>query len=113
MSDEAFFDKDNLPAEDKFRPARKTAVTRFFGPLDPPVKVQTREGEYLASDEPCYLALDEDGFPYPVAASVFDKSYEWLGDNVEQLPDEVEVQTDTTAEGGNVYVVNVFLPNED
>jgi hypothetical protein len=70
------FDKDNLPPDGEFKSYRKTALTRMAGPYEPPVTVQTREGEYLSSDEPCFIALDADGWPYPVAQSVLEKTYE-------------------------------------
>lgn len=70
------FDRDNLPEPSRFRHYRKTALTRLAGPYDPPVQVVTREGEYLQSSEPCFIALDADGWPYPVAASVVERTYE-------------------------------------
>jgi hypothetical protein len=73
MSD---FSKDNLPADEEFREYRKTTTTRMAGPYNPPFVVQTREGQYLTAEEPSFLALDADGFPYPVALSVVEKTYE-------------------------------------
>lgn len=70
------FSRDDLPPDDMFQEYRKTALTRLAGPYSPPVEVQTREGKYLTSEEPCFIALDADGWPYPVAASVVEKTYE-------------------------------------
>lgn len=63
-----------MPASGEFRPYRKTTVTAIAGPYDPPVIVHTQEGRVYTQD-PCYIALDVEGHPYPIKESVFKATY--------------------------------------
>jgi hypothetical protein len=67
------FDRMNLPEEDGFKVYRKKTLVRAMR-VEGPFTVATREGALLCEDG--YLALDEDGWPYPIAAPVFEKTYE-------------------------------------
>lgn len=58
------------------RAYRKTALTLVSGPYQPPVEVDTQEGNELISDSPAYIAVDSEGWPYPIKASVFHATYE-------------------------------------
>jgi hypothetical protein len=70
------YDKDNLPSVD-WAEYRKTETTRMWGPVPGPFTVETKEGEYeLPADWLGFIALDADGYPYPVDASVHAQSYE-------------------------------------
>ncbi len=68
--------KDSLPASGEFKSYRKIANTLIAGPYDPPVEVHTQEGRVLESNEITYIAVDVEGYPYPIKRSVFEKSYE-------------------------------------
>jgi hypothetical protein len=66
-------DRQHLPPEDEFKAYRKTdttLVTRVMGE----VKVVTREGVMSVRDP--WIAIDANGWPYPIADDVFQKSYE-------------------------------------
>lgn len=70
------FTKDSLPAPSEFRLYRKVVLTRMAGPFDPPVIVETEEGDVVSLHQPAYLALDPEDNPYLVKASVAKGSYE-------------------------------------
>lgn len=52
---------------------RKKIITRAL-PITGPFDVQTREGVMHCDDG--WLAIDNNGDPYPIASDVFDASYE-------------------------------------
>lgn len=63
-----------------FTQYRKIGTTSLSNEVLPPgTKVQTLEGEYTCA-EPSRLAIDAAGNVYPVAESVFRKSYEAVAD---------------------------------
>jgi hypothetical protein len=70
------YDKDNLPSVD-WAEYRKIGITRMWGPLTGPFTVETREGEYkLPAGWLGFVALDAEGYPYPVVAAEHARSYE-------------------------------------
>jgi hypothetical protein len=58
---------------------RKTALIRARY-IPGAFTVETREG-VLDMPEGGFLALDEDGYPYPIAADVFERTYEQVTPN--------------------------------
>lgn len=75
------FTKDDLnravvPAE-CWREYRKTR-TIFAARIQGPFTVETREGTLTCPDG--YLAVDSEGWPYPIARSEFDAIYEEVND---------------------------------
>ncbi len=66
------FSKSNLPTGDWFV-ARKRVSTRFIE-IQGPFQVVTQEGEMTCEDG--FLAVDEAGYPYPVARDIFFRSYD-------------------------------------
>ena len=68
------FTQENVgPLHGQFKICRKktfTSIMRVNGPF----VCLTREG--LIDCEDGYLAIDADGFPYPIAKGIFDKTYE-------------------------------------
>lgn len=69
---------------------RKTATIRArYIPV--PFTVQTREG---ALDMPYggWLALDGDGYPYPIETTVFDRTYEQIDDSPTWSPSAIEAE---------------------
>lgn len=70
------FSKDNLPPVDDFQGYRKKTLTLMAGPYPPPVTIVSREGQQFFSDEPHFVAIDPDGYPYAVAQSVVERTYE-------------------------------------
>lgn len=62
-----------------FRPYRRTGTTRVAGPLDESFTLDTRHG--LATGQAGdYVALDAEGDPYPIKASVMAATYTQLDD---------------------------------
>jgi hypothetical protein len=57
----------------KFRPYRRKNVVWMMR-VDGPFKVKTMHGTVECDDG--FVAVDEEGWPYPIAASVHAKSYE-------------------------------------
>lgn len=66
------YDESNLPREVQWFDARKHATTRMTR-VQGPFRCLTQEGPVLCQDG--YLAVDSDGYPYPIAANVFDATY--------------------------------------
>jgi hypothetical protein len=64
---------DPHPNQSPWSPYRKKGVTWMMR-VSGPFKVQTQEGLVACDDG--YVAIDEEGWPYPVSASVHAKSYE-------------------------------------
>jgi hypothetical protein len=66
------FSKDNLPPGDwqEYRKRGTTKMLRIIGPF----AVQTPEGRVECWDG--YLALDAEGYPYPVSKTVHEASYD-------------------------------------
>ena len=54
--------------------------------LDGPFTTETREGVVTTTDG--WLALDSDGFPYPIAAEEFDQVYEPFGATETAAPND-------------------------
>ena len=71
------FTKDELPAAEEFAEYRKTATTKLAR-IDGQFEVETREGTLTCEDG--YVALDADGWPYPIEASVLARTYELVGE---------------------------------
>jgi len=69
-------DENNLPLGD-WKDYRKTTTTRMLR-MDGPFAVQTLEGLVDCPDG--WLAVDTQGHPYPVAATIHDQSYEEVGE---------------------------------
>jgi hypothetical protein len=66
----------NDTANFTFNEYRKVGTTKLSDEVLPAgTRVATLEGEYVCS-EPSRLAIDASGNVYPVACSVFEKSYE-------------------------------------
>lgn len=60
---------------------RKTTLTPMFGPIDGPCVVETQEGDYeLPSGWRGMLAVNENGFPYPIALESYHETYVPVGD---------------------------------
>lgn len=69
------YDRDNLPTEG-WESWRKTQLTQMV-PIEGPCVVVTKEGEYPLPDGwSGQLALDSEGYPYPVEGAVHRASYE-------------------------------------
>lgn len=69
------YDRDTLP-EHGWGSYRKKTVTRMT-PIDGPCVIETQEGDYfLPEGWDGFLALDAEGWPYPLVASVHQRSYE-------------------------------------
>jgi hypothetical protein len=66
------YDRDNLPTEGwgEYRKNHATRAVRVTGPF----QVVTREGTLICENG--WLALDTNGDPYPIAADVFDLTYD-------------------------------------
>ena len=79
------YTKDNLPPKPwtKYRKVRLTEAVHIIGPFE----VETREGVLSCPDG--YLAIDSEGWPYPIAFDEFHKIYEA----------QTTVQADKTAQG--------------
>jgi hypothetical protein len=59
---------------------RKTALTPMFGPISGPCVVETQEGDYdLPEGWRGMLAVNENGFPYPIALASYHETYEPVG----------------------------------
>lgn len=67
------FSKDNLP-KDGWKSYRKIATTRAVY-IDGPFQTKTLEGDVLTT-ESGYLAIDNQGNPYPIADNIFKTTYE-------------------------------------
>lgn len=79
MPDMPRYDCDDLPV-DGWADYRKTTTTRM-APIEGPCVVITQEGPYtLPTGWKGQLALDSQGWPYPVAAEVFAETYEPVSD---------------------------------
>jgi hypothetical protein len=70
---DSMFTRENLPNYSTFHPYRKKSVT-MMSRVEGPFKVQTQEGVVECDDG--WVALDEEGWPYPISVSVQEKSYE-------------------------------------
>jgi hypothetical protein len=75
------YNKDNLPSAERaarWDEYRKIGTTRMWGPVAGPFTLETREGEYesLPAGWKGFIALDTDGYPYPVEADEHARSYE-------------------------------------
>jgi len=68
-----FGPEDVKDAPDSWPAWRKVAVTHAKR-IEGPFQTETREGLLVCPDG--YLAVDPDGFPYPIARSVFEDIYE-------------------------------------
>lgn len=86
-------DREHMPpgAEEptewlRWRKRGTTAATWFIAPRAGAVVV-TKEGEYeLPSRWEGWIALDPDGDPYPIEASVFERTYELAREGSEKRP---------------------------
>ena len=79
MGDQSVFSANNLPSNPATWPTyRKTALSRMVR-IDGPFTVETREGVISCPDG--YLAVDSQGFPYPIAADEQVAIYEPAGDD--------------------------------
>ena len=70
------FTRDTIASSldaDAFSTYRKKHLTRAVR-IDGPFDVETREGLLHCADG--YLALDSDGWPYPIAREEFERIYE-------------------------------------
>lgn len=108
------FTADNLPEGDwaAFRKTEPIEALRMDGTFT----VETREGVVECDDG--WLALDSDGFPYPIAADEFENVYEpepAAGDDVEADVEAPSVEEDletketdeVTEEGGDDETVTI------
>ena len=92
--------KDNLESLGlEFKPYQKQGLTMMAGPFEPPVNVETVTGWHLVDDQPCYVALDADGYPYPIAQSIFEASFV----PVLEMSDEPQ-ENDTSRHRVEVYL---------
>jgi hypothetical protein len=71
MADAPHFVKDNLPGE--FHDFRKVAITRAMR-INGPFTVTTIDGNVCECADG-WLAIDENGYPYPIDHSTFIISY--------------------------------------
>ena len=53
-----------------FEEYRKLGTTKMAGPFDPPVTVEAVTGPHEVKNNRVYIALDTEGFPYPVDEAV-------------------------------------------
>ena len=67
------FTKDSLPPLAEFTLHRKKVLARMVK-IDGPFSVQTKEGTLSRDDG--WLALDSDGYPYPISSADYDMMYE-------------------------------------
>jgi hypothetical protein len=67
------FTRESLPDEGKFSEYQKTQPTKAMR-VKGPFQVATREGIVSCSDG--WLAIDSDGWPYPIEAQEFARVYE-------------------------------------
>lgn len=75
----AQYDRDHLPDQGWAR-YRKVGTTRMAA-VAGPLTVQTKEGEYsLPDDWRGFIALDHEGYPYPVELEIHSQSYELVSD---------------------------------
>jgi hypothetical protein len=75
MPDVPRYDRDNLPSG-PWVEYRKVGTTRMVA-ITGPVTVETKEGEYPLPDGwQGFVALDTEGYPYPVDRAVHSRSYE-------------------------------------
>jgi hypothetical protein len=68
----ALYTKETLPTGG-WRSYRKLLPTQMKR-IDGPFQVETKEGVVICSDG--YLAIDADGYPYPIASEIMAKAYE-------------------------------------
>jgi len=75
MTTMMIYTKDNVPPRDweGWRRFRKTRATRMFQ-VKGPFMVETREGTLERRDG--WLAVDPDGYPYPIDPAIHDVMYE-------------------------------------
>lgn len=83
--DGSVYSADNLP-DGSWHEFRKTQPIEAMRMSDP-FEVETREGRVKCSDG--WLAIDSEGYPYPIAAAEFDLSYEPTG-RLTDAPDAPE-----------------------
>jgi hypothetical protein len=76
-------DRTHLP--EGFREYRKVETTQAVR-VSGQVKVVTREGIMSVKDP--WIAIDANGWPYPIADDVFQKSYEAVEPSIESSLDE-------------------------
>lgn len=81
MSDVPFYHRGEMPsgAFGEFRKVAFTKAIRIFGPFT----VQTREG--ILSCEDGWLAIDANGWPYPIADDEFRLIYEPTDDSAAKM----------------------------
>jgi hypothetical protein len=75
------FDKDNLPLPiSEMALHRKKTLTPMIM-VDGPFSVETQEGKYeLPEGWRGFVAVDNEGFPYPISLENYHSSYEPVGD---------------------------------
>jgi len=59
-----------------FKEYRKVGTTMLAGPFDAPVNIETVTGMHIVHEGRVYIGIDSDGYPYPVAESIFNMSYQ-------------------------------------
>jgi hypothetical protein len=79
LPSQQIFTREALPNYSTFQPYRKRGVT-MMARVKGPFTVMTQEGEVECDDG--WVALDEEGWPYPISVSVQVKSYEPYTENV-------------------------------
>jgi len=67
------FTKENLHLMEGFKNYRKRINTRAVR-MPRPFRTETQHGTVTCADG--YLAIDDDGYPYPIEKKVFESSYE-------------------------------------
>jgi hypothetical protein len=79
LPNQPMFTRETLPNYSTFQPYTRKSVT-MMSRVEGPFKVQTQHGVVECDDG--WVALDEEGWPYPISVSVQEKSYERYLENV-------------------------------